>query len=135
MKQASRAFLCLVMALSYVFACMGFGIHVCHDDGSRHFVWMLGDVSCDKIHHHSHDADHDHHHDGHCCSTLFFVLSDAQDNAPGTADLSAPETALPLLATTETASPVLPARHRLLAWDAPPPITPLTQPLLSVWLV
>ena len=135
MKKASRAFLSLVVALSYVFACMGFGIHVCHEDGSRHFVWMLGEVSCEHIHHHSHEADHDHHHDGGCCSTHVFVLTEAQDCAPDTADLSAPEMTLPLLLEGEPFLPMSAERTCYACSDTPPLISPPALSFLSVWLV
>lgn len=123
------------MAVTYVFGYMGFGIHTCHDDGSRHFVWMLGDVSCEAIHHHSHEADHDHHHDGHCCSTQVYVLTDAQDNAPSSADLSAPEMMLPMIAEAETVAPVFAGHRILLSWDSPPPEKPEERSLLSVWMI
>lgn len=135
MKQASKHFLCLLLAVTYVFAYMGFGIHTCHDDGSRHFVWMLGDVSCEAIHHHSHGSDHDHHHDGHCCTTQIFVLTDAQDNAPAAANLSAPEMSLPLMAEAEALAPVFAGHHTLLSLDSPPPIRDCITALLSVWLI
>ena len=121
MKQASNRLLCLLLAATYVFAYMGFGIHTCHDDGSRHFVWMLGDVSCESIHHHSHDADHDHHHDGRCCSTQVYVITDAQDNAPR----SEGEAFLPAVPVHLSATDI----------DTPPLISPPTRSLLSVWLV
>jgi len=98
MRRASRHILSLLVTLSYVFAYMGFGIHTCHDDGSRHFVWMMGDVSCEAIHHHSHGEDHDHHHDDHCCSTQVYVLTDAQDSVSGSAQIAAPEIPLPVFA-------------------------------------
>ena len=135
MKQASKRLLCLLLAVTYVSAYTGFGIHTCHDDGSRHFVWMLGDVSCEAIHHHSHGTDHNHHHDGHCCTTQVYVLTDAQDNAQATADLSAPEMSLPLLAEAEALPPVFSGHRTLLSWDSPPPIRDCTPALLSVWLI
>ena len=133
MKKASGHILCTLLLVAYVFGYMGFGIHTCHDDGSRHFVWMLGDVSCEAIHHHSHGEDHDHHHDDHCCSTEVFVLTDAQDNAPHFTDFSAPVTALSLQSETPAFRPSLPGHRTLLLWDAPPPEIPVTQSLLSVW--
>lgn len=135
MKQASKRLLSLLLAATYVFAYMGFGIHTCHDDGSRHFVWMLGDVSCEAIHHHSHGTDHNHHHDDHCCTTQVYVLTDAQDNVPATANLSAPEMVLPLLAEAEALLPVFSGHRTLLTWDTPPPIRSCTPALLSVWLI
>ena len=135
MKQASNRLLCLLLAATYVFAYMGFGIHTCHDDGSRHFVWMLGDVSCESIHHHSHDADHDHHHDGRCCSTQVYVITDAQDNAPSVDRIAAPEITLPLLSEGEAFLPAVPVRLSATDIDTPPLISPPTRSLLSVWLV
>lgn len=135
MKKASGHILCLLMAVTYVFAYMGFGIHTCHDDGSRHFVWMLGDISCETIHHHSHGEDHDHHHDGQCCSTQVYVLTDAQNHVPASTDLSAPEMLLPLRAEAEAFAPVFAGRRIVLSWDSPPPERPAEQSLLSVWLI
>lgn len=123
------------MAVTYVLAYMGFGVHTCHEDGSRDFVWMLGDVSCEHIHHHGHDTDHGHHHDDGCCTTQVYVLTDAQYNAPATADLSAPELALPMLSEAEKFAPVFPGHRTLLAWDSPPPIRACSPSLLSVWLI
>ena len=133
MKKASGHILCLLLAVTYVFGYMGFGIHTCHEDGSRHFVWMLGDVSCEQIHHHSHDADHDHHHDDGCCSTQVYVLTDAQDSAPDDGRIVSPEISLPVLFGLAPATPLLAAHHDLLAWDSPPPVPLISQPLLSVW--
>ena len=135
MKRTSGHILCLLLAITYVFGYMGFGIHTCHDDGSRHFVWMLGDVSCEAIHHHSHGEDHEHHHDGGCCSTQIYVLTDSQDNAPGIDNIEAPVVTLPLLAEAVFASPLSPRHGNLPVWDSPPPITPPTLSFLSVWLV
>ena len=135
MKRVSGYILCVLVAAAYVFSYMGVGIHTCHDDGSRHLVWLLGDVSCEAIHHHSHGEDHKHPHDGDCCSTQVYVLTDAQDSAPDHASLSAPEMLLPLLAEAVTASPVTPGYHIVLSWDSPPPIAVLSQSILSVWLV
>lgn len=135
MRKASNQLLCLLLAAAYVLAYMGFGIHTCHDDGSRHFVWMLGDVSCEAIHHHSHDADHDHHHDGHCCSTQVYVITDAQDNAPSVDRIVVPEMALPRLAECEPFLPLMPAHVFSTDIDAPPLIVSPTRSFLSVWLV
>ena len=125
----------LLIAVTYVLAYMGFGIHYCHDDGSRHFVWMYGDISCEEIHHHSHGADHDHHHEDGCCTTQVYVLTDAQDNVSDDARIAAPEHALPLLAEAAPAMPVLDSHRTLLAWDSPPPVSAPSRALLSVWLV
>ena len=135
MKLASRHLCCLLLTLFYVFSYMGFGVHTCHEDGSRHFVWMLGDVSCEAIHHHSHDADHEHPHEGGCCTTHVYVLTDAQDSVSDDARIEAPEISLPLLAEADPVVPVLVAHHSLLAWDSPPPVTAPVRALLSVWLV
>lgn len=137
MKQSVRHLICLLTAVTYVFAYMGFGIHVCHDDGSRHFVWLIGDVSCEAIHHHSHEADHDHHHDGHCCSTQVFVLTDAQDSDNGADRLAGTsDCSLPAIVETPCFATTLPApSHTILISDTPPLIAPPSLPLLSVWLV
>ncbi|MBO4535976.1 MAG: hypothetical protein J5702_02095 [Bacteroidales bacterium] len=135
MKRVSGYILCVLVAAAYVFSYMGVGIHTCHGDGSRHLVWLLGDVSCEAIHHHSHGEDHQHSHDGHCCTTQVFVLTDAQDSAPDHTSLSAPEMPLPQLAEAVTVSPVIPGHPIILSWDSPPPIAVLSQSILSVWLV
>ena len=135
MRNVSRNLLCLLLAVSYVLAYMGFGIHTCHGDGSRHFVWMYGDVSCESIHHHSHGEDHDHHHEGGCCSTQVFVLTDAQDNASGVDRIIIPEITLPLLAEGESFLPMVMERVIPADTDTPPLISPPSQSLLSVWLV
>lgn len=136
-----RAF-CLLMATAYIFGCMGFGIHTCLDDGSRHFVWMMGDVSCEHIHHsagmgHGHcdsAGDHDHHAHG-CCSTHVYVLSDAQDNVPDSAAPDAPES--PVFTVTETAmSAAVSTDHSEQAeGKSPPLLRPLSRSFLSVWRV
>ena len=135
MKRTTGTFLSMLMTAVYLLACMGFGIHTCHDDGSRHFVWMLGDVSCKAIHHHSHDADHNHHHDDGCCSTQVYVLTDAQDNATDDARIAAPEISLPLLSVGVSFLPTA-TEHTLFAGvPTPPLISPPTPSRLSVWLV
>ena len=135
MRQATRTLLCLLTAFTYVLAYMGFGIHTCHDDGSRHLVWLYGDVSCESIHHHSHGEDHDHHHGEGCCTTQVFVLTDAQDNAPDVERIVVPEISLPLLAEVLSFLPVVTGWIVPVDADSPPLITPPTQSLLSVWLV
>lgn len=135
MKRTPRSILCLLVIATYVFSYMGVGIHTCHDDGSRHLVWLLGDVSCEAIHHHSHEADHDHHHDGHCCSTQVIVLTDAQDSASGVDRIAVPEITLPLLAEADSFRPVVSEYVRIADVDTPPLIAPPSLSLLSVWLV
>ena len=49
MRKASGYILCLLVIAAYVFSYTGVGIHTCHDDGTRHLVWLLGDVSCEAI--------------------------------------------------------------------------------------
>lgn len=133
MKQASRLFCCLLLALAYVFSYAGFGIHTCHEDGSRHFVWMLGDVSCEAIHHHSHDADHDHHHDQDCCTTQVYVLTDAQDSGSGDQrSVDMPDCGLPLVIETPCFAQAMPA-HLLTQISHAPPLTDSSPSLLSVW--
>lgn len=136
MKRATEHIFRLLVVLIYVLAYMGFGIHTCHDDGSRHLVWLMGDTSCEAIHHHSHDADHDHHHDGHCCSTQVFVVTDAQDSDTG-ADRTAgtPEAGLPAIVETPCFASLQAVHAPFFASDTPPPIAPPTLSLLSVWLV
>ena len=136
MRQAPRSLLCLLTALTYVLAYMGFGIHTCHDDGSRHLVWLYGDVSCEAIHHHSHEADHDHHHDGHCCSTQVFVVTDAQDSDTGADRMAGtPDAGLPAIVETPCFATLCAAHIPAYPVDSPPPIAPPTLSLLSVWLV
>ena len=136
MKKASRHLCCLLLVLAYVFSYAGFGIHTCHEDGSRHFVWMLGDVSCEAIHHHSHDADHDHSHEDGCCSTHVYVLTDAQDSDSGVdhpVDLS--DAGLPLVVETPCFAGILPAHLLAQISHAPPLLASPSLPLLSVWLI
>lgn len=136
MKQASRLFCCLLLALAYVFSYAGFGIHTCHEDGSRHFVWMLGDVSCEAIHHHSHDADHDHHHDKDCCTTQVYVLTDAQDSDSGIDRAAgAPDAGLLLVFETPCFAQTLPAHLLMQISHAPPLPERADLSLLSVWLI
>ena len=137
MKQASRLLCCGLLILAYVFSYAGFGIHCCHEDGSRHFVWMLGDTSCEAIHHHSHNADHDHHHDDGCCTTNVFVLTDAQDSDSGIdRSASAPETGLPVVFDTPCFAQILPAHLLTQISHAPPLGQSATRlPLLSVWMI
>ena len=139
MKRATDHLTCLLVTLTYVLASIGVGVHTCHADGCRHLVWMIGDVSCESIHahdhEHGHEACHGHHHDGGCCSTQVYVLTDAQDNAPSTADLSAPEMPLPLLAEAGAPAAIFSGHRTLLAWDSPPPIRACSSSLLSVWLI
>ena len=136
MKHAARNIFCMTLALVYILGCMGVGIHFCHEDGSRHLVWLYGDVSCEAIHHHSHDADHGHHHDDGCCSTHIFVLTDAQDCDSGV-DRAAAEPQVwlpPVLATPYFAEP-LPAHLAGHPCNAPPLPEAVTLSLLSVWRV
>ena len=133
MRLAARYLSCLMMAITYVLAYMGVGIHTCHEDGSRHLFLMFGDVSCERIHHHSHGSDHDHHHGHGCCTTQVYVVTDAQDSTPDAAHFSVPEIQLPALAEAVTMPSVLPGHRTLLQWDSPPPEIPVTQSFLSVW--
>lgn len=136
MKKASKTSLSLLLSLCYLFACMGFGIHTCHEDGSRHFVWLFGDVSCEAIHHHSHGGDHDHHHDDCCCSTDVYVLSDAQDNDHLSDRIAgSPGEGLPAVVETPVYASLHPAFTVRYAFDTPPPIEQRVQSLISVWLI
>ncbi len=126
---------CLLLALVYVFSYMGFGIHTCHEDGSRHLVLLFGEVSCEAIHHHSHDADHDHHHDDGCCSTQVFVLTDAQDDYGTDLNVGSPDTALtPVIVTKYVAVSASAAIHAIPS-RTPPRIPCPSTSLLSVWLI
>lgn len=136
MKKASRYLCCGLLILAYVFSYMGFGIHTCHEDGSRHFVWLLGDTSCESIHHHSHETDHDHHHDDGCCSTHVFVLTDAQDNDNGIdRPVGTPETGLPVVVETPCFAETLPAHLFAQISHAPPLPERTSLSLLSVWMI
>jgi len=128
--------LCNLLLVAYVFAYMGFGVHTCHEDGSRHLVWMVGDVSCEKIHHHSHDADHDHDHEKGCCSTHVYVLTDAQDSDSG-ADrtAAAPETGTPVIIETPVFAQTLPGHLLAQLSHAPPLPERASLSRLSVWLI
>ena len=136
MKRATNRLLFLLMTLTYVLSYMGFGVHICHDDGSRHFVWLIGDISCEAIHHHSHGSDHDHHH-GDCCTTQVYVLTDAQDSDNGTIrPACTQDCGLPAVVETPCLAVMLPSAVRpVLISDTPPPIAPPSPSLLSVWLV
>ena len=134
MKHAVKNILCLTLSLAYILGYVGIGIHFCHEDGSRHLIWMFGDVSCEAIHHHSHEADHDHHHDEGCCSTLVFVLTDAQDSDSGIdRSVSAPETSLPAIVVTPCFADLLPAHLAAHPCDAPPLPEATALSILSVW--
>jgi hypothetical protein len=136
MKHAARNIFCLLIAVTYILGYMGFGVHFCHEDGSRHLVWMFGDVSCEAIHHHSHDADHDHHHDDGCCSTHIFVLTDAQDSDNGTdRTADAPDNGVPMIVETPYFAETTPGHLAAQASHAHPLLERSSLPLLSVWLV
>ena len=136
MKRVARNIFCLTIALAYILGCMGVGIHFCHEDGSRHLVWLFGDVSCEAIHHHSHDADHEHHHDDGCCSTHIFVLTDAQDSDSGVDRTAAePQTWLPPVLVTPCFAELFPSHLTEHPCDAPPLPEATTLSLLSVWRV
>ena len=136
MKRVVRNFFCLTVSLVYLLGYMGIGIHFCHEDGSRHLVWMFGDVSCEAIHHHSHEADHDHHHDDGCCTTHIFVLSDAQDSDSGIdRTASEPENGLPVVVVTPCFAELLPAHLAAHPCDVPPLPESTTRSLLSTWLI
>ncbi|MGX8708489.1 MAG: hypothetical protein ACSW72_07020, partial [Bacteroidales bacterium] len=64
-----------------------------------------------------------------------FVVTDAQDSAPGVDRIAAPEITLPLLAVAEAFLPVISEYVRIDDVDTPPLISPPTLSLLSVWLV
>ena len=136
MKLASRYLCSVLLAVAYVLAYMGFGVHTCHEDGSRHLVWMLGDVSCEAIHHHSHDADHDHHHDDDCCSTQVYVLTDAQDSDNGVErSFDLPAEGLPVMIETPCFVDLLPSHLIAHISHAPPLTEQSSRSLLSVWLI
>lgn len=135
MNKVSGQLLSLLLAAVYVLSYAGFGVHTCHDDGSRHFVWMLGDVSCEAIHHHSHGEDHDHHHDGHCCTTQVYVLTDAQDSDSGNTHVSAPEMTVPVLFESLDETTASSSYITAFAEKSPPLKLIPTQSLLSVWRV
>ena len=135
MKRASRYLCSVLLAVAYVFAYMGFGVHTCHEDGSRHLVWMVGDVSCEAIHHHSHDADHDHHHDHGCCSTQVYVLTDAQDSDSGERFSDMPEASLPMVVETPCFVDLLPSHLIAQISHAPPLTEQVSLSLLSFWLI
>ena len=135
MNKVLKQVFCLFMAAAYVLGYAGFGVHTCHDDGSRHFVWMLGEVSCEEIHHHSHGSDHDHHHDDHCCSTQVYVLTDAQDSNSGIIYVLVSEPAVSAAVETLAAAPVSSVHTSAFTENSPPPKLLLTQSILSVWRV
>lgn len=68
----------------YLMAFLGFGVHTCSTSGTQDLILLVGDVSCEEIHHHhhTHSCDHsdcgDHHHDGNCCHTEVYEVSDEQ---------------------------------------------------------
>jgi hypothetical protein len=97
---------------------------------------MLGDVSCEQIHHHSHDADHDHDHDHGCCTTDVYVLTDAQDSDSGI-DRAAglPDAGLPLVIETPCFAQTLPAHLLSQISHAPPLPERASLSILSVWLI
>jgi hypothetical protein len=102
MKRAVKYLFTAFVALLYVAAYMGFGIHRCNAEHTASFVLMAGDLSCEAIHVHAghhHDGDHHDHHDGcdedcdchhvpgcfhfhssKCCTTDFYSVTDAQDS-------------------------------------------------------
>ncbi|MBR6424076.1 MAG: hypothetical protein IKS47_05310 [Bacteroidales bacterium] len=136
MKRTAKILFCLTVAAVYILGYMGFGIHFCHDDGSRHLVWMYGDVSCEAIHHHSHEADHDHDHDDGCCTTHVFVLTDAQDSDSGIDRTdAAPDAGIPAIVETPCFAELLPAHLAAHFCDAPPLPEGTSLSLLSVWRV
>ncbi|MCR5710683.1 MAG: hypothetical protein K6G79_09420 [Bacteroidales bacterium] len=136
MERAFRHMIRFIVAATYVFAISGFGIHTCHEDGSRHFVWMLGDVSCETIHHHSHGEDHDHHHGHGCCHTEVCVVSDAQDSDSGS-DRSAdtPDNGMPMTLETPCFAQVIPGHPAPTASHAPPLPEKTSISLISVWRI
>lgn len=133
---------CLLMVAAYIFGYMGFGIHTCLDDGSRHFVWMLGDVSCEHIHHHDAEAGHscgdapEHDHQAHdCCSTHVYVLTDAQDTASDCSASDIAESPVFALTAVPGVSPVAQASVETPEGKSPP-LKRIPDPsLLSVWRI
>lgn len=98
MKQAFRTISCTFLAIIYVCGYMGFGMHICADEGTRSLVLLAGDMSCESLHHHHHCCecgveDCDCHHDGchseyndshhRCCSTVIISINDVQDADSG----------------------------------------------------
>ncbi len=83
----SHIFMAPVIML-YLLSYVGFGVHTCTCNNTRDFFLLLGDVSCENIHSHSHNSEccsgtechHCTQHDDGCCSTEVIVLDDVQDS-------------------------------------------------------
>lgn len=144
MKTLVKHLFCALFTIFYIVGFVGFGVHKCHIEGTTDLVLMMGDVSCESIHDHTHD-----HHDcceshcdshsfhytdcsGECCSTdVFAVTSDQEHPQDENSGLVAQVIAAPLLCDDLTAlfsdSADFPSR------DITPPKVGLLLSAISVW--
>ena len=82
MRLKTRIITIPFVILVYLMAFLGIGIHTCSASGTQDLILLVGDVSCEEIHNHSHCSDNTdcegHHHDENCCKTTIYEVSDEQ---------------------------------------------------------
>jgi hypothetical protein len=144
MKTLVKHLFCALFTIFYLIGFVGFGVHKCRIEGTANMFLMMGDVSCESIHEHSHDHhgcsdsrcdSHPFHYtdcSGECCSTDVFVVSSEQDRVQvEDTGLFAQIVAVPLLCDDLTAlysnEAAFPSR------DLTPPKAGLLLSALSVW--
>lgn len=144
MKTFARNIFSVLLIILYVIGFVGFGVHECRTEETINVLLMMGDVSCESIHDHSHDHNgcsdsrcdsHLFHYtdcSGECCSTDIFVVSSEQDRVQDEdTGLFAQIVAIPLLCDDLTAlysnEADFPSR------DFTPPKVGLLLSALSVW--
>jgi|GEM_PF-5428084 hypothetical protein len=160
MKRVFSYGLLIIVAVMYVSATMGFGVHVCLSDGATETVLLVGGPCC----HHSHTHDHAHiHHHSHscdaCCDLTEYTASEFCSDAEGPhccaqedgcevsvyvlgtdqnfeskLSLSAPVMAYLADLPDEMACPLFSSEAEAIYWSDPPPLLGLAAFLLPLRL-
>lgn len=144
MKTFARNIFSVLLIILYVIGFVGFGVHECRTEETINVLLMMGDVSCESIHDHSHDHNgccefhcvvHNSHFtdcSGNCCDTEVYVITSDQNSLQDEdLKLSAQNIVLPLscddLIADSFTSAAFPSR------DLAPPKVGLLRSALSVW--
>jgi len=90
-KKLAKYLFSSLLTILYITGFVGFGVHKCHTEGTADLFLMMGDISCESIHHHIHDHNdccdaqcdsHPFHYtdcSSECCSTDVFAVTSEQD--------------------------------------------------------
>ena len=144
MKRVFSYGLLSLVAVMYMAATVGFGVHVCKDDGATEAMLLMGKTCCQHSHAHTHDACqiHEHGHTSadhvgseactasegmHCCAqgdgceVSVYVLGADQD-VVSKVSLSMPFMAYLADLPDEMACPSSGPRTEPIYWSDPPPL-------------